>query len=89
VPQQAEKVNVAQELGKLSLTLRSMDEPAPSNPAVAAAPPSSPPVPSPPTWAGDVSPALNSAMPPTKVLQAEKPSIKVMRGNNSVETKTQ
>jgi pilus assembly protein CpaB len=90
--QQAEKINVAQELGKLSLTLRSNERP----PAVAsesgtpAAPtPIPPPAPPAATWAGDVSPALKSAVAPAKVIQAEKPSIKVMRGNNSVETKGQ
>jgi pilus assembly protein CpaB len=74
LPQQAEKVNVAQELGKLSLTLRSLDEP-----GIAAAP----------TWAGDVSPALTSAVRPTKVIQTEKPGIKVMRGPNSIDTKAE
>jgi pilus assembly protein CpaB len=80
LPQQAEKVNVAQELGKLSLTLRSLDEP-----GIAA----SPVIAQPPTWAGDVSPALNSAARPAKVIQAEKPGIKVMRGPNSMDTKAQ
>jgi pilus assembly protein CpaB len=80
LPQQAEKVNVAQELGKLSLTLRSLDEP-----GIAA----SPAIAQPPTWAGDVSPALNSAARPAKVIQAEKPGIKVMRGPNSMDTKAQ
>src|SRR5713101_1343459 len=80
LPQQAEKVNVAQELGKLSLTLRSLDEP-----GIAAAPASA----QPPTWAGDVSPALTSAVPPAKVIAAEKPAIKVMRGPNSIDTKAQ
>lgn len=78
LPQQAEKINVAQELGKLSLTLRSLDEPA----AAMASPET-------PTWAGDVSPALNSAQPPPKVKEATKPEIKVMRGNNSVDTKAE
>jgi pilus assembly protein CpaB len=80
LPQQAEKVNVAQELGRLSLTLRSLDEA-----GIAAAPVSA----QPPTWAGDVSPALTSAVPPVKVIQAEKPGIKVMRGPNSIDTKAQ
>jgi len=80
LPQQAEKINVAQELGKLSLTLRSLDEP-----GIAAAPASA----QPPTWAGDVSPALTSALPPAKVIAAEKPAIKVMRGPNSIDTKAQ
>lgn len=80
-PSQAEKVNVAMELGKLSLSLRSVNEPAVAS--------SAPPITQPPTWAGDVSPALSSAVPPPKVVQAEKPHIKVMRGNHSVETKAQ
>src|SRR6266851_56026 len=80
LPQQAEKINVAQELGKLSLTLRSLDEP-----GIAAAPARA----QPPTWAGDVSPALTSAAPPAKVIAAEKPAIKVMRGTNSIDTKAQ
>ena len=80
LPQQAEKVNVAQELGKLSLTLRSLDEA-----GIAAAPGSM----QPPTWAGDVSPALTSAVRSAKVIQAEKPSVKVMRGPNSIDTKAQ
>ncbi len=80
LPQQVEKINVAQELGKLSLTLRSLDEP-----GIAAAPAKA----QPPTWAGDVSPALTSAAPPAKVIAAEKPAIKVMRGTNSIDTKAQ
>jgi pilus assembly protein CpaB len=80
LPQQAEKINVAQELGKLSLTLRS------ANDAGVAAAPASPEA---PTWAGDVSPALTSAVPPAKVIQAEKPGIKIMRGANSVDTKSE
>jgi pilus assembly protein CpaB len=79
LPQQAEKINVAQELGKLSLTLRSLDEA-----GVAATTPASPEA---PTWAGDVSPALQSAVPPAKAIQT--PGIKVMRGNNSVDTKAE
>jgi len=87
MPQQAEKINVAQELGRLSLTLRSLSEPVAENTGAAPAPLNPPP--SPPTWAGDVSPALQSAQPPARVLQAEKPGIRVMRGNNSIDTKAQ
>src|SRR5260221_3236107 len=76
-PQQAEKINVAQELGKLSLTLRSVGEAAASGARTAA------------TWAGDVSPALSSAVPPAQTVQAEKPAIRVMHGPNSVEIKAQ
>jgi pilus assembly protein CpaB len=96
LPQQAEKINVAQELGRLSLTLRGINAPAPAPVSVAAgetghpaAPPAPPPPPSAPTWAGDVSPALKSAMPPPVAAEAVKPTIKVMRGTNSVETKGQ
>lgn len=86
-PQQAEKINVAEELGKLSLTLRSLSENVAESSTPAAPPAAS--TPAPPTWAGDVSPALKSAQPPARVIQAEKPGIRVMRGNNSIETKTQ
>jgi pilus assembly protein CpaB len=79
-PEQAEKINVAQELGKLSLTLRSLSD-ASGAAAVGAAVR--------PTWAGDVSPALGAATPPPKVLQAERPSIKVMRGNKTEDIKPQ
>jgi pilus assembly protein CpaB len=86
-PEQAEKINVAVELGKLSLTLRSLDERVSDQPLVGATSPSTPTPAA--TWAGDVSPALKSAMPPAKVIQAEKPAIKVMHGGNSVDTRTQ
>ena len=88
-PQQAEKVNVAQELGKLSLTLRSLSENAADSSAPSPSPATATPIPAPPTWAGDVSPALKSAQPPTRVIQAEKPAIRIMRGNNSIDTKAQ
>ena len=71
LPQQPEKVYVAQEFGKLSLALRSLGEP-----GVAA----SPVIPHPPTWAGDVSPTLTGAVRPAKAIPVEKPGIMVMRG---------
>lgn len=74
-PQQAEKINVAQELGKLSLTLRSVGETDAARLG--------------PTWAGDVSPALSAAIPPAKTVQAEKPAIRVMHGANSTEIKSE
>jgi len=71
--EQAERINVATELGKLSLTLRSATDYAPS-PVAATSPPLVAPAPSgavpivkavdghvKPTWAGDVSPALIGA----------------------------
>jgi pilus assembly protein CpaB len=74
-PAQAEKISVAAELGKLSLTVRSSL--AAGDGAVG----------SKPTWAGDVSPALRSAVPPAKAVQAEKAVVKVMRGNRSEDVK--
>ena len=70
-PEQAQKVNVAAELGKLSLTLR----PAGAMPTTAARPSPAPLA----VWAGDVSPALGSVMPP--INPVADPGIKVMRGD--------
>ena len=67
-PEQAEQINVATELGKLSLTLRSATDYSPS--PIASAAPTTPIVKAVvgpvdghvrPTWAGDVSPALTGA----------------------------
>jgi len=79
VPQQAEKINVGAELGKLSLTLRSLSETDTGGAVATAA--------AKPTWAGDVSPALRATVPPVRVIQAEKPSVKVMRGNKTEDIK--
>jgi pilus assembly protein CpaB len=86
-PEQAEKINVAAELGKLSLTLRSIS----GTDAVAATW-----TPEPtrgtgvkPTWAGDVSPALGDAMPPNKVIVAEQPPVEVIHGTKIVAVKPQ
>jgi pilus assembly protein CpaB len=72
-PPQAQKINVASELGKLSLTLR------PTDTTIAGAPPASGPA---ATWAGDVSPALGSMLlpPPKDVVD---PSVEVMRGDKA------
>lgn len=67
-PAQAQKINVATELGKLSLTLR---------PSSAQATADLKPVSA--TWAGDVSPALGSVRPPSQVV-VDPPTIAIMRG---------
>jgi pilus assembly protein CpaB len=75
-PDQAEKINVATELGKLSLTLRGVGPDAPGGNGK-------------PTWAGDVSPALRGAIP-EKVIPAERPPIEIIRGSKGTESvKTQ
>lgn len=85
MPEQAEKVNVAAELGKLSLTLRSTitadNRIASSTPGPGEADRIKP------TWAGDVSPALKAATPPPKVVAAEKPVVRVLRGSKSEQVK--
>jgi pilus assembly protein CpaB len=77
-PEEAQKINVATELGRLSLTLRpagatAVAEKKPAD-AVSA------------VWAGDVSPALGSVKPPENTVVAD-PSIKVMRGDKAVQVK--
>ena len=86
-PEQAEKINVAAELGKLSLTLRSISGTdgvaAASTPGLAQASGVKP------TWAGDVSPALGNAMTPNKVIVAEQPPVEVIHGTKVVAVKPQ
>ena len=87
MPDQAEKVNVATELGKLSLTLRGVG----GTDGIAAASALGPGKASgiKPTWAGDVSPALGGAIP-EKVIPAERPPVEIIRGSKGTETvKTQ
>lgn len=74
-PEQAEKINVATELGKLSLTLRSSSggsSPAASAPEIVAAGTR-------PVWAGDVSPALGQIIP-AKVGAIQPLTVEVIRG---------
>jgi pilus assembly protein CpaB len=78
MPDQAEKISVAAELGKLSLTLRSATGVSTTGPGKATG--------IKPTWAGDVSPALGGAMPPEKVLQAERPPVEIIRGAGQTQT---
>jgi pilus assembly protein CpaB len=85
-PEQAEKINVAAELGKLSLTLRSIS--ATEGFAATSAPmPRATSVK--PVWAGDVSPALGDAMPPNKVVAAEQPVVEVIHGTKAAAVKPQ
>jgi pilus assembly protein CpaB len=80
-PEQAEHINVAGELGKLSLTLRGGERAT----DVATRPVR-------PTWAGDVSPALTGAAAPAatpKPPTLASPSIDVIRGNHSEKIKSE
>ena len=85
-PQQAEKVNVATELGKLSLTLRSVSGPDGLVATSTAGPGRATGVK--PTWAGDVSPALGGAMP-EKVITVQQPPVEVVRGSKREAVKTE
>jgi pilus assembly protein CpaB len=82
-PEQAEKINVATELGKLSLTLRSLSATAGGVTASAMSPGKVDGVK--PTWAGDVSPALSSATPPLEKAVAIKPGVDVIHGSAKAE----
>jgi pilus assembly protein CpaB len=77
-PQQAEKINVATELGKLSLTLRSVV--GADGVLAASTAGSGPSTGVKPTWAGDVSPALGGAMP-EKTITVQQPPVEVVRGS--------
>jgi len=86
-PEQAERINVAVELGKLALTLRSVTAtegvvgPAPAGWATTRT--------IRPIWAGDVSPALGAAMAPEKASAAEQPAVEIIRGTKAVAVKAQ
>ena len=85
-PEQAEKMNVAAELGKLSLTLRSITTAEGGVTTSTAGPGKATGVK--PTWAGDVSPALGGAMP-DKVLTAQRPPVEIIRGKGVETRKTE
>jgi pilus assembly protein CpaB len=85
MPDQAEKVNVAAELGKLSLTLRSASA---TNGAASTTMGLSMPVGIKPIWAGDVSPALGDAVP-AKAVVAEQPTVEVIHGTKTATVKPQ
>ena len=78
-PVQAEEINVATELGKLSLTLRGADG-VTSLIAAAKPGPGSATDNVKPAWAGDVSPALGGLMPREKIFTAEAPPVLVLHG---------
>lgn len=84
-PEQAQKINVATELGKLSLTLRSIS--GIDGFAATSTPPSAASVK--PIWAGDVSPALGDAMPPSKAIAATQPAVEIIHGTKAVAVKPQ
>jgi pilus assembly protein CpaB len=86
-PEQAEKVNVAAELGKLSLTLRSVIT---AGGGVTSFLPGSASTASVrPTWAGDVSPALGDAARPDKAITAERLTVEIIRGSKTATVKPQ
>jgi len=82
MPEQAEKINVATELGKLSLTLRGRSGTDGTTGASALAPGKESGVK--PTWAGDVSPALGGAVP-EKIIPAARPPVEIIRGSKGTE----
>lgn len=84
-PEQAEKVNVANELGKLSLTLRGIT--ANGEIAATAAGSAGAPVIK-PIWAADVSPALGQVVNPNKASAAE-PEVEVIHGTRIIAVKPQ
>jgi pilus assembly protein CpaB len=81
-PMQAEAINVATDLGKLSLTLRGA-EGVKSIIAAAAPGPGIATDNIKPAWAGDVSPALGGVMPREKAITAEQPPVLVLHGIRS------
>jgi pilus assembly protein CpaB len=84
--QQAEKINVAIELGKLSLVLRSLST---DGFGRAARPGLAEMASVKPTWAGDVSPALGDATTLRKAIPGEQPVVEVIHGTKSVAVKLQ
>jgi len=85
-PEQAEKINVATELGKLSLTLRSVSGLDGVIATSTAGPGRATGVK--PTWAGDVSPALGGAMP-ERAMIVQQPPVEVVRGSKREAVKTE
>ena len=86
-PEQAEKINVAAELGKLSLTLRSIS--ATDGIAIAASGNLAEAAGIKPVWAGDVSPALDQFAPLNKAIAAQPQGVEVIRGAKIAAVKPQ
>jgi pilus assembly protein CpaB len=84
--QQAEKISVATELGKLSLVLRSSSAGGIALPFLSG---STKAALTSPIWAGDVSPALGDAALPPKANTAVQPTVDVLHGIKSVAVKLQ
>lgn len=85
-PQQAEKISVATELGKLSLILRSSSGTENTGLLLSA---SAKATSVRPTWAGDVSPALGDAVPSPTAGAAVQATIDVLHGVKSIAVKLQ
>ena len=86
-PEQAEKINVAAELGKLSLTLRSIG--ASDGIAMTALAGRAEAAGIKPVWAGDVSPALDQIAIPNKASVGEPQRVEVVRGTKIATVKSQ
>jgi pilus assembly protein CpaB len=86
-PEQAEKMNVATELGRLSLTLRSVATAEGGVANSTAGPGKATGVK--PTWAGDVSPALGGAMPEKVITAQRPPPVEIIRGKGVETRKTE
>lgn len=86
-PEQAEKINVAAELGKLSLTLRSVSTS--DGITVSASAGRAEAAGIKPVWAGDVSPALDQIAVSNKAIAAEPQRIEVIRGTKIATVKPQ
>jgi pilus assembly protein CpaB len=80
-PEQAEKITVARELGKLDLTLRGFSG-GPDGMIASSTSGSGKGSGAKPVWAGDVSPALGGAMP-EKQVTIERPPVDVIRGRST------
>lgn len=86
-PDQAEEINVATELGKLSLSLRGISDA--GEVMIASMSGLEKPQPVKPTWAGDVSPALGGVMPPEKLVSVGQPPVEILRGTKREVVKLQ
>jgi hypothetical protein len=80
-PEQAEKITVARELGRLDLTLRGFGG-SPDGIVASSTPGFAKGSGAKPIWAGDVSPALGGAMP-EKPVTIERPPVDVIRGRST------